>query len=140
MDRRREKAEVRTDNLQQLVAAISERLVQDDALRYAAAETFMAILHDLESQPVTMVSFASSGIDVVQADSLYELLGTRPADDDVQWMAEKIRTDPAFRRWTAEDIAHAMKPAYPYTTDQESFDQAIRVALVAIAQSWGIEL
>jgi hypothetical protein len=33
-----------------------------------------------------------------------------------------------------------MKPTYPYTTDQESFDQAIRVALVAIAQSWGIEL
>jgi len=131
---------VRIENQHQLVAAISERLIQDDALRYAAAETFMAILHDLESQPVTMVSFASSGIDVVQADSLYELLGTQPADDDIDWMDEKIRTDPQFLQWTAEDIANAMNPTYPYTTDHESFAEAIRAALVAIAQSWGVEL
>jgi hypothetical protein len=128
------------ENLQQLVAAVSERLVQDDALRYAAAETFMATLHDLESQPVTMVTFASPGIvEVVEADSLYELLDTRPADDDVQWMDEKIRTDPEFRQWTAEDIAHAMNPAYPYTTDRDSFAEAIRAALTAIARSWGVE-
>jgi hypothetical protein len=131
---------VRIANQQQLVAAISERLVQDDALRQTVATAFMKILHDLESQPVTMVSFASSGIEVVEADSLYELLGTQPADDDVQWMAEKIRIDPAFRRWTAEDIAHAMKPAYPYATGQESFDEAIRAAVVAVAQSWGVVL
>jgi len=132
--------EVRIANLQQLVAAVSERLVQDDALRYAAATTFMRILHDLESQPVTLVSFASSGIDIVEADSLYELMGTQPAEDDIDWMDEKIRTDLEFRQWTAEDIAHAMKPTYPYTTDQESFGEAIRAALVAIARSWGVDL
>jgi hypothetical protein len=122
-----------------LVAAISERLVQDDALRQEAAATFMKILHDLESEPVTLVSFSAEGIEVVEADSLYELLGTRPADDDVQWMDEKIRTDPEFRQWTAEDIAHAMNPAYPYTTDRDSFAEAIRAALTAIARSWGVE-
>ena len=127
--------EVRIANQQQLVAAISERLVQDDALRDAAATTFMRIPHDLESQPVTLVSCASSGIDIVEADSLYELMGTQPAEDDIDWMDEKIRTDPEFRQWTAEDIAHAMKPTYPYTTDQESFGEAIRAALVAIARS-----
>jgi len=132
--------EVRIANLQQLVAAISERLVQDDALRDAAATTFMRILHDLESQPVTLVSFASSGIDIVEADSLYELMDTQPAEDDIDWMDEKIRTDLEFRQWTAEDIAHAMKPTYFYTTDQESFDEAIRAALVAVARSWGVEL
>jgi len=132
--------EVRIANQQQLVAAVSERLVQDDALRHTVATAFMTILHDLESQPVTMVSFASSGIEVVEADSLYELMGTQPAEDDISWMDEKIRTDPEFRQWTAEDIAHAMKPTYPYTTDQESFDEAIRAALVAIARSWGVDL
>jgi Asp-tRNA(Asn)/Glu-tRNA(Gln) amidotransferase A subunit family amidase len=131
---------VRIANQQQLVAAISERLVQDDALRQDVAAAFTKILHDLESQPVTIVSIDRSGIEVVEADSLYELLGTQPADDDIDWMAEKIRTDPAFCRWTAEDIAHAMKPPYPSTTDQESFDQAIRTALVAVARSWGVVL
>jgi hypothetical protein len=131
---------VRIANQQQLVAAISERLVQDDALRQDVAAAFTKILHDLESQPIMMLSVDRSGVEIVEADSLYELLGTQPADDDVQWMAEKIRTDPAFRRWTAEDLAHAMKPAYPYTTDQESFDEAIRAALVAVARSWGVEL
>jgi ferredoxin-NADP reductase len=129
---------VRIANQQQLVAAISERLVQDDALRHTVATAFMKILHDLESQPVTMVSFASSGIEVVEADRLDELLNTQPADDDVQWMAEKIRIDPVFRQWIADDLAHAMTPAY--TTDQESFDQAIRAALVAVARSWGVVL
>jgi predicted TIM-barrel enzyme len=131
--------EVRIESQQQLVAAISERLVQDDALRQEAAATFMKILHDLESEPVTLVSFSAEGIEVVEVDSLYELLGTRPADDDVQWMDEKIRTDPEFRQWTAEDIAHAMNPAYPYTTDRDSFAEAIRAALTAIARSWGVE-
>jgi hypothetical protein len=131
--------EAKIENLQQLAAAISERLVQDDALRQEAAATFMKILHDLESEPVTLVSFSAEGIEVVEADSLYELLGTRPADDDVQWMDEKIRTDPEFRQWTAEDIAHAMNPAYPCTTDHESFAEAIRAALTAIARSWGVE-
>jgi len=135
--------EVRIENRQQLVDSISERLVQDDALRRAAAETFMKILHDLESQPVTLVSFSAQNpgiVQVVEADSLYELLGTQPAEDDVLWMDEKIRTDPAFRQWTAEDIAHALAPSYPYTTDQQSFDDAIRAALVAIAHAWGVEL
>jgi Asp-tRNA(Asn)/Glu-tRNA(Gln) amidotransferase A subunit family amidase len=131
---------VRIVNQQQLVAAISERLIQDDALRQDVAAAFTRILHDLESQPVTIVSVDRSGVDIVEADSLYELLSTQPADDDVQWMAEKIRTDPAFRRWTAEDIAHAMTPPYPYTTDQESFDRAIRTAVVAVARSWGVVL
>jgi predicted TIM-barrel enzyme len=131
--------EVRIESQQQLVAAISEQLLQDDALRQEAAATFMKILHDLESEPVTLVSFSAEGIEVVEADSLYELLGTRPADDDVQWMDEKIRTDPEFRQWTAEDIAHAMNPAYPYTTDRDSFAEAIRAALTAIARSWGVE-
>ena len=131
--------EAKVENLQQLVAAIAERLVQDDALRQEAAATFMKVLHGLESEPVTLVSFSAEGIEVVEADSLYELLGTRPAEDDVQWMDEKIRTDPEFRRWTAEDIARAMNPTYPYTTDQRSFDEAIRTALVAIARSWGIK-
>jgi hypothetical protein len=32
-----------------------------------------------------------------------------------------------------------MNPTYPYTADDESFAEAIRAALTAIARSWGVE-
>jgi hypothetical protein len=133
---------VRIENRQQLVAAVSERLAQDAALRQDVAEAFTKILDDLESGPVTIVSFTTDPnvVEVAQADNLYELLGVQPSEEDTQWMAEKIRTDPQFREWAAEDIAYALNPIYPYVTDHDAFATAIRAALVTIAQSWGVEL